>query len=187
MHTPADAVATYIRAKDENRPHRLSGAFVHDAALEMVVKTAAISFPARSVGLDAIADVLVRKFGQTYENVYTVCLGSPPAGFEAAFECDWLVGMSEKAGGAVRVGCGRYDWRFRSTSPALAERLTITIERMEMLPASALATVMEWLVGLPYPWCPRAAARDGMPALPPLAGIQAFLDDRSPRGRAPRC
>jgi hypothetical protein len=86
----------------------------------------------------------------------------------------------------VRVGCGRYDWRFRSTSPALAERLTITIERMETLPASALVPVMAWLSRLPYPWCPAEAARRGMPAVPQLAGIAAVVEESASRARVAR-
>jgi hypothetical protein len=123
----------------------------------------------------AHTEVLVRRFGQTFENVYTLCLASAPIGFGAAFECDWLVGMSEKAGRAVRVGCGRYEWQFRRTAPSVAERLTITIERMEALPPSTLAPVMQWLSSLPYPWCPTETAARSVPGLSQLSDISAFI------------
>ncbi|MCS6763850.1 MAG: hypothetical protein MO853_07600 [Candidatus Protistobacter heckmanni] len=76
----ARAIKTYIRAKDENRPYLMAQAFMPDAVLDMQVKTDAISFPSRSEGLATISDVLVSRFGQTYENVYTICLAEPPAG-----------------------------------------------------------------------------------------------------------
>jgi hypothetical protein len=179
MPTPAQVVSTYIHAKDENRPHLMSAAFAESAVLEMVVKSGSISFPPRSVGLPTIADVLVRKFGQTFENVYTVCLASAPVGSATVFDCAWLVGMSEKAGGAVRVGCGTYRWHFQSAPPCLAERLTITIERMEVLPSTALASVMQWFSALPYPWCPPEAAARSAPALPQLRAVAAFVEESS--------
>ena len=74
MPTPAQVIGTYIHAKDGNRPCLMPRAFVDDVALEMVVKTDAISFPASASGLDAITDVLIRRFVQDYENVYTFCL-----------------------------------------------------------------------------------------------------------------
>ena len=45
MATAADHIATYIRAKDENRPHLMASAFAPGAQLTMDVKPDAISFP----------------------------------------------------------------------------------------------------------------------------------------------
>jgi hypothetical protein len=156
----AHLVATYIRAKDSNRPHLMKAAFAQDAALEMIVNAGTISFPPRSAGLDAITDVLVSRFGQTFENVHTFCLCTPPEGSASSFSCPWLVGMSEKAGGAVRLGSGRYDWTFRS---GRVQHLTITIDQMEVLPPSDLEHVMGWLGSLPYPWCPADVAERSIP------------------------
>jgi hypothetical protein len=100
--------------------------FSETATLETIVKTEAISFPPVSRGLAPITDVLVRKFAQIYENVYSFYLGQPQSGAcLEEFSCDWVVGMSAKEGGSVRVGCGRYDWRFLSEEPYLADRLVI--------------------------------------------------------------
>src|SRR4051794_38575292 len=86
---------TYFHAKDENRPHLMAQVFTADARLEMQVNSEAISFPAVTQGLDVIADVLVRKFGQTYENVYSFYLQHPaPETRAEQFSCDWLVIMS---------------------------------------------------------------------------------------------
>ena len=84
-------------------------AFAKAATLEMIVKTEAIAFPPSVKGLDSITDILVRRFAREFENVYSFCLAPPAARDERQFSCDWLVGMSAKEDGSVRVGCGRYD------------------------------------------------------------------------------
>jgi hypothetical protein len=48
MRTPAQAISTYIRAKDENRPHLMARAFADTAILDMVVRTEAISLSLRN-------------------------------------------------------------------------------------------------------------------------------------------
>jgi hypothetical protein len=172
--TPAESIRAYIRAKDGNRPHRLDAAFTEDATLQMIVRTEAISFPAASVGREAIAETLVRRFNQTYENIYTLCIGQPPPVDATAFACDWLVAMSEKQGGAVRVGCGRYDWSFTPAEHRV-RALTITIEAMETLPPDTLQSVMKWVSALPYPWCDREPAMVAPPDLPHLLRVLQHL------------
>lgn len=171
----SDAIAAYIRAKDGNRPHLLQAVFTKDALLEMSVPAGAISFPPRSQGLDELAQVLVSRFNQTYENIYTFCLAAPPDTRLPTFFCDWLVGMSEKGSGAVRAGCGRYQWSFRAPDLVLVEKLAITIELMHTLPPGACPQVMEWLAKLPYPWCPAGAALASIPRMDELGPIAERL------------
>ena len=175
MQTAHESIATYIRAKDENRPYLMAQAFGEAVTLEMVVKTDTISFPPISNGLETISDVLVRRFAQTYENVRTFCLTPPPRIDAVSFSCHWLVGMSEKKGRMVRVGCGRYDWKFRAQGPRLVERLTITIDLMQSLAPDRLSSVMDWLYGLPYPWCSAQQALVAAPALDDLELIRLYL------------
>src|SRR5437762_1947864 len=107
MPTTSECIATYLRAKDENRPHLMKFAFAETATLETIVETTAISFPPVTSGRNKIAQVLVRDFVNTYENIYTFCFAdSPPKGKTGNYTCRWLVGMSEKTSGSVRVGCG---------------------------------------------------------------------------------
>ena len=174
----AELLRDYIRAKDENRPHLIPKVFAANACLEMRVKTDSISFPAVSQGAATIADVLVRRFNQTYENIYTFYLDRPLAGEAtppAVFACDWLVGMSEKATGNVRVGCGRYEWVFQPEAPHRVERLAITIEAMQALPSVQLAPVLEWLLALGYPWASAVAVREFAPPLKALEPVLAYL------------
>src|SRR5438270_15487 len=48
MGAHANAIRTYIRAKDENRPHLMPNAFTPDANLAMRVEADNISFPPAS-------------------------------------------------------------------------------------------------------------------------------------------
>lgn len=90
MHPTTESILrNYFHAKDENRTHLLTQVFAENARLEMQVNSDAIFFPAVTQGRDAIGDVLVRKFGQTYENVYSFCLQRPTPGIVAdQFSCD---------------------------------------------------------------------------------------------------
>lgn len=128
------AIEKYILAKDGNRPDLLRQSFASGATLDMVLNTNVISFPSHVAGRAGISDVLVSRFGETYENVYTFCLGEAPSNSAAHHANKWLVGMSTKATGELRVGCGRYDWHFSSTT-GLVQHLTITIEHMHVYPA----------------------------------------------------
>ncbi|MCP2072436.1 UNVERIFIED_ORG: hypothetical protein J2Y77_001872 [Pseudomonas lini] len=174
MNTALLSIQQYIHAKDGNRPHLLNQAFAPDAVLDMVVRTGSISFPGHVEGRAAIGDVLVRRFGQTFENVYTFCLGAPPAADANVFRCKWLVAMSDKSSGEARVGCGLYDWQFNPQS-RLAERLTITIEHMKTLPASDLPAIMAWVSSLDYPWSSPAAAISNVPDLGELREVIQYL------------
>jgi hypothetical protein len=175
MSTPRDAVNTYVLAKDGNRPFLMRRAFAEDAELEMVVKTDAILFPSSAKGVSAIEDILVRRFGLDYENVYTFCLSQPSKADRLHFPCHWLVGMSARDNGQVRIGCGRYDWYFGSSEACHVERLVIAIDVMKVLPAAELATSMDWLSSVPYPWCTPAEAIRNLPAIEGFAEIEAYL------------
>jgi hypothetical protein len=150
--TPELVLRSYFHAKDENRPHMLERVFEAGAELVVVNHASTISFPARTVGREAITDVYVRNFARTYENVYSFYLQRPAARVEE-FSCGWLVIMSEKHSKCARVGCGRYDWAFGKIAPHLATHLTITIDAMQVLPPSELASVLAWAQQLSYPWC----------------------------------
>jgi hypothetical protein len=184
MRSAQEAIETYIRAKDENRPFLMERAFTADVRLEITVISGTIVFPPISRGLNAITDVLVRRFAKSYENVHTFCLAQPPRSGTGEFTCDWLVGMSEKDNGRLRVGCGRYDWRFEPEPPHRADQLKIAIQQMESLAPSALDVVMNWVSQLPYPWCTRQAALRAAPPLPGLEGIQQFLEAADSGSRA---
>ena len=64
MPTPSDAISAYIHAKDGNRPFSLRRTLAETIALEMVVKTDAITFPASARGLDSVTRILVHRFAR---------------------------------------------------------------------------------------------------------------------------
>ncbi|MES2957132.1 MAG: hypothetical protein V4792_03040 [Pseudomonadota bacterium] len=179
--TAQTVLRNYFHAKDENRPHLLQSVFDPDAELLMVNHTNAISFPARTVGREAIADVLVRDFGRTYENIYSIYLAKPD-GSTTAFSCGWLVAMSEKQSKSARVGCGRYDWSFGAPPQRLATRLTVTIDVMLVMPADELGTVLSWVEGLNYPWSSAEEAVLGAPRIALLAPVLLWLTSRGTAG-----
>ncbi|HSM41655.1 MAG TPA: hypothetical protein VK862_12950 [Afifellaceae bacterium] len=175
MTDVSELIGTYISAKDGNRPWLTGRVFAEDARLEMIVDTDAISFPSTAAGVGAITAVLVREFVRDHENVYTLCLSSPPGADSRQFGCDFLVGMSRRDNGEVRVGCGSYDWSFTDTGPMLVDSLRITIAAMQVLAPGCLLPIMRWLSELPYPWCPARAAAESMPDLRGLEPVSDYL------------
>jgi hypothetical protein len=168
-------VRNYIRAKDDNKPYIMKAAFSDSATLDMKVETDSIAFPTNTVGLDAIINVLVRNFSQTYENVYTFCFSDSLKSKKNAMSCNWLVGMTEKEGGNTRVGCGKYVWHFNDEEPQLAIHLGITIEQMLVLTPGHSNQIMEWLGKLPYPFCDSKRAFEFMPDFEPLKLVRKFV------------
>lgn len=164
----------YFRAKDENRPHLLEEVFAPGAELVIRNQSENIAFPAVTCGRTAIAEVLVRSFTLSYENIYSFYLERPAAEVRE-FTCAWLVGMTDRAFGHVRVGCGTYVWSFEPEVPKLASRLAITIEAMQVLPHSDSESVFAWLRSLKYPWSSAASALHGMPKTEHLSPIAQFL------------
>ena len=176
--SPESVLRDYFRAKDENRPHLLERVFAADAELRIRNLSDNIAFPAATRGRAAIAEVLVRSFALANENVYSFYLDTPPVAGAQAFDCAWLVGMSERASGQLRVGCGTYAWSFAAEPSPLATRLAIVIERMEVLGQRESGPVFAWLESLSYPWSSAAAARRGMPAIESLSPVAEFLGRR---------
>ena len=176
MPSPLHAVTNYFLAKDGNRPFLMRRAFAPTVELEMIVRTDAITFPGTGHGLAAIENILGRRFANDFENVYTFCLALPTERHRRHFPCNWLVGMSGKDNGPIRVGCGRYDWYFTADERCLIERLIITIETMQVFPAGELDTIMGWLAALPYPWCRPDEALGSIPATAGLAPVRDYLE-----------
>ncbi|GGJ98063.1 hypothetical protein [Pseudomonas matsuisoli] len=174
MHSLERAVHSYICAKDNNRPHLINQAFEPDAVLEMALETRNIDFPSHTEGRDAIAELLVRRFGQTHENVYTFCIGQRPSAAALTYNCKWMVAMSDKVSKEIKVGCGRYEWAFNLHS-GLAKRLRITIVHMEILPPEHLQDVMNWVSSVQHPWCAAQVLASKGPNLDQIAPIVRYI------------
>jgi hypothetical protein len=181
---PPDVVLrNYFHAKDENRPRLLEQVFTPDALLEIRNRTSTSAFPGVTRGREAIADVLIRSFGQAYENVYSFYL-QRPTGMLPSFECQWIVAMTDKASRAVRLGCGSYAWAFDADPPKLACRLAIDIAEMQVLAPAAAGETFAALARLTYPWSSGAEvarAAKVHPVLRPIVGKLGTLVVAEPR------
>jgi len=173
-HTPEEVLRGYFHAKDESRPVLLDEVFAPNAELVIHNDSPNIAFPAITLGRSSIAQVLVRDFSLAYENVYSFYLQRPAVGVQE-FVSPWLVGMSERATGQPRVGCGSYIWSFDSDPPHLATKLVIRIDVMQVLPQSMVDEVFTWLQALEYPWLSVTQALESIPRRQSLSPIAAFL------------
>lgn len=165
MKTKSEAIRRYVQAKDSNRPFLLDDSFAENATVQMHVQTESIAFPPSLLGREAIADTLVRQFNQQYENIYTLCIGAETEIVAQDFSCKWMVVMSEKLTRDLRIGCGRYDWKFDRRNSKI-QSLTITIDLMETATVSSLVPVLEWVSGLSYPWCELSVITKEQPNIP---------------------
>jgi hypothetical protein len=177
VNGPDAVLEAYVRGKDAHRPDVAAPAFAPDARLTVRNATTAVDFPDVTTGRDAILDVLVVDFGRRYANVRSLCLDRP-APDATSFSCDWLVGMTARDDGGVRVGAGRYDWTLRARPPWCATALTIMIDAMQILPPSHAGPVLAWLRALDYPWTSADAAIAGAPSLDVLAPVLRRLARR---------
>jgi hypothetical protein len=152
-----ELIERYVLAKDQNKPYQMARVFTPDVKLSMDVLTQDITFPPIANGLTNVTDVVCSNLNRHFENIYTFCFTDPPVSPGESFSCGWMVVMSEKTGGVVRVGGGRYDWCFNPERTRV-NALTITVSDMSYLPATTLPSVMEWVENLSYPWVSRETA-----------------------------
>ncbi len=115
----------YVAAKDGNRPHLMEQIYAPDAVLTYSIATDSISFPARTVGLEAITRTLVVDFGQRFTRCRTYyVVDNPPAGNASIPFIPWLVLMREEARSRPAPGQGilRLDLRSRRHGSAACDR-----------------------------------------------------------------
>lgn len=169
------ALETYIDAKDNTRADRIASAFAPDAVLTISLATSNIAFPARTVGTDAIAKMLVTDFGAQYTRCRTYYVCDALAVNDGTIDAvPWLVLMRERTTGALRVGHGVYRWTFDAT-PAVTG-FHIHIARMDVVP-DADGTLLDALQdGLSYPWLVPADLHAHFTSLARSTPALAFVD-----------
>lgn len=169
------AISTYISSKDGNRPQLIRAAFAENRELEMVARTDVISFPSSAKGMEEVTKILVADFGGQYKMLRTFCLSRPSS--PDAFSLRLARRDVGKAGGAVRVGCGHYDWYFGFDEHRQVKNLSSTSKRCVFFqnPEQALEPIMQRLAALPYPWCSSTQACEVIPAIDTLRTIERFL------------
>jgi hypothetical protein len=154
MSTEKSLLSGYFEAKDTNRPELMQQVFAQDAVLTFSIATDAISFPARTEGLEAITHTLVTDFRKKYSRCrsYYVCDELEVQGGRIE-GLPWLVLMQEVATGHMRIGTGTYDWRFKQTDGGLrVEALHISIGKMDVIDNADGTLLGTMQSALPYPW-----------------------------------
>lgn len=151
MATPRSLLELYIQAKDSVQAQLMREIYAPDAVLTYSIATDSISFPARTVGLEAITNTLVVDFATRFGRckTYYVCESAPSD--DATFvRIPWLVVMREPAAASLRIGKGYYEWTF--AQPARVTAMHIHIDRMDAIPDAEGTLLVSAQAALPYPW-----------------------------------
>ena len=178
MNTPKNLLEKYLEAKDLNRPSLILDYFTPDAVLTYSIATDTISFPAKVLGADAIAQTLVRDFRKNFDNckTYYVC-DSLAAHARRIDFIPWLVIMTQISNTALRVGKGYYRWQFESAEKTLRVcAMHIHIASMDIIDDPAGKTLHVLQSALPYPWLPPATLRETFASLRKRFPLFEFLD-----------
>ena len=174
MTTPRELLELYVQAKDSVRPQLMREIYAPDAVLTYSIATDSISFPARTVGLEAITRTLVVDFAQRFERckTYYVCEGAPSDHAPFA-RIPWLVVMREPAAAMLRIGKGYYEWSFARPPRVMA--MHIHIHRMDAIPDGEAILLVCAQDGLPYPWLQPSRLRATYDRRAEESGALAFL------------
>jgi hypothetical protein len=180
MPTPRNLLERYIQAKDSVQPQLMRDIYAPDAELTYSIATDSISFPAKTVGLEAITRTLVVDFATRFDQckTYYVC-DAPPADDSAFVRVPWLVIMREKAVDSLRIGKGYYEWSFARTASALLHvtAMRIHIERMDAIADPGATLLAAAQAELPYPWLAPATLRASYQQRKAAQRTLAFLRD----------
>ncbi|MBF6992301.1 MULTISPECIES: nuclear transport factor 2 family protein [Cupriavidus] len=173
-------LASYVEAKDNNRPALIHEAFAQDATLTFSIDTDTISFPAKTEGAAAIAATLVTDFAQTFDRCRTYYVGDLSlAEAGATLTVPWLVLMREKAAHTLRAGKGVYRWGFARQQDGTYRigSLHIHIARMDVVPDAGAAMLAALQAALPYPWLPSQTLQAAVHAQVSADARLAFLKE----------
>ena len=180
MPTPRSLLERYVQAKDSVQPELMREIYAPDAELTYSIATDSISFPAKTVGLDAITRTLIVDFATRFAQckTYYVC-DAPPADDSAFVRVPWLVVMREPAAGSLRIGKGYYEWSFARTASADLQVTTmrIHIERMDAIADAGATLLTAAQAALPYPWLAPARLRAAYQQRAAAQRTLAFLHD----------
>jgi hypothetical protein len=166
----------------------LGRVFSTDASVQINVLNGDMSFPARTTGLPALRDLLVRGFSEQYEDVSTHCCLDSANYHANALHCAWLVCLRESASGVVRLGWGRYRWQFQEVSvdcnnqDRLVDHLQIDIDQMQPVHAEQADNLLDRMMDLPYPWFSLSMLS---PVLSGFEEVQACTDYLGNKKRLP--
>lgn len=175
-----ELIHTYLRAKDESRPILFRQVFLKEGRFQtrFSIDTDFNQGGMRH-GLDTITQTF-QQLGAGFENIFTTCP------IESAFyndvgqlESSWVVGMTGRNEGQVRLAAGSYLWTFDSDS-GLVKELDVLMEHMLVLPAHHAESILSWLSPLPQPWCRSVELLERMPHLSELQPVRDYFSNSFP-------
>jgi hypothetical protein len=178
MNTPRGLLEAYLQAKDLDQPSVILDCYTQDAVLTYSIATDTISFPARVLGADAIAQTLVRDFRKNFDccKTYYVCDSIAQDGQRIDF-MPWLVIMKQISNRALRLGKGFYRWRFeRDETRMRVCAMHIHIERMDIIEDRDGNKLHDLHAALPYPWLRPAMLKETFGRIMKQSPGYAFLD-----------
>jgi hypothetical protein len=186
MNTAKDLLEAYLQAKDLDQPSVILDSYTPDAVLTYSIATDTISFPAKVLGADAIAQTLVRDFRKNFDccKTYYVCDAIAQDAERIDF-MPWLVIMRQISTQALRLGKGWYRWRFERDETTLRVcAMHIHIERMDIIEDRAGDKLHDLHAALPYPWLRPAMLGKTFERMMKQSPAFAFLDGfQLPAGR----
>ena len=179
MNTSKSLLEVYVQAKDMNQPSVILDCYTPDAVLTYSIATGTISFPARTCGADAIAQVLVLDFGKSFDccKTWYVCDSITPDPKSIDF-LPWLVIMRQVSSSDLRLGKGFYRWTFeRDESGMRVCAMHIHIERMDIIEDRDGKKRQAFHAALPYPWLRPEVLSETVGRLRKQGSAFAFLED----------
>jgi len=165
----------YLQAKDESRPYLFRQVFPENGRFQTRFS---IDTDFDQGGMrEGIAEITntFGMLGRFFENIFTTCpIESASYTEEGQLQSTWIVGMSSRDNGDIRIAAGAYLWTFDEESGKVAE-LDVLMEHMLEFPGKHLAAIMDWLSALPQPWCETKALLDGMPEIEGLEPVRTYF------------
>jgi hypothetical protein len=153
----------YLHGKDQSRPHLLARAFAPDAVFVSRFEfDTDFSDDTPREGLGTIIETF-RQLGAACENIYTVCASDSVRESPEGWRCKWLVTMTQRDDGRVRVAWGDYLWQLGGWGTR-AKRLEVTMEEMQVLPADRADGFCDWMATHEGLWVESARMLEGCPA-----------------------
>jgi len=176
-HTAITLLESYIKGKDDDQFQILEEIYSQNAELDFEIAADTISFPAKTMGNQAIAKVLSKDFNKKYQKVKTYYVSTPNADQLAIHQQRWLVVMQDKSDLSTRVGTGYYNWHLFETERGLKiEKHKIYIHVMLTLIDEDSTELNRIQSTLRYPWLEPQNIINALSINPAFEVIIDYLD-----------
>ena len=174
-------IEKYMTAVQSNQTDLIKEVFIHDASLEIKAHTTYVSFPKLTKNAEEVAKVLVKDFGEKYENISTFCFIDTLSNEKDSITCNILICMQEKESKSILLSYGLYVWEFSEGSATKVSKLNIEIEKLLVLNPSQEKIISTWISNLPQYWVERKEVLKSMPSLQHIKFLKDKLKEKEVR------